>query len=90
MRLCILTSLISFLVCVLFGTPFLHLLSFLMIFLSCLLFVHVLNFPTFWEFKIIPINFVTSNNVEVTVNTCKCTDVLTVITTKDQSGDSYL
>ena len=32
----------------------------------------------------------TSNNVEVTVNTCTCTDVLTVITTKDQSDDSYL
>ena len=30
-----LPSLLSFLVCVLFGTPFLHLLSFLMIFLSC-------------------------------------------------------
>ena len=26
------------------------------------------------------------NNVEVTVNTCTCTDVFTIITTKDQSG----
>ena len=26
------------------------------------------------------------NNVEITVNTCTCTDVFTVITTKDQSG----
>ena len=32
-------SLLSFLVCVLFGTPFLHLLSFLMIFLSCRLYI---------------------------------------------------
>ena len=31
----------------------------------------------------------TVNNVEVTVNTCTCTDVLTVITTKDQSGGIY-
>ena len=30
----------------------------------------------------------TVNNVEVTVNTCTCTDVLT-ITTKDQSGGIY-
>ena len=28
----------------------------------------------------------TVNNVEVTVNTCTCTNVFTVITTKDQSG----
>ena len=27
------------------------------------------------------------NNVEVTVNTCTYTDVFTVITTKDQSGE---
>ena len=32
---------------------------------------------------------VTVNNIEVTVNTCTCTDVLTVITTKDQSGGIY-
>ena len=31
----------------------------------------------------------TVNNVEVTVNTCTCTDVFTVITTKDQSGRIY-
>ena len=29
------------------------------------------------------------NHVEVTVNTCTCTDVFTVITTKDQSGGMY-
>ena len=29
------------------------------------------------------------NNIEVTVNTCTCTDVFTVITTKDQSGGIY-
>ena len=29
------------------------------------------------------------NNIEVTVNTCTCTDVLTVITTRDQSGGIY-
>ena len=29
------------------------------------------------------------NNVEVTVNTCTCTDLFTVITTKDQSGGIY-
>ena len=28
-------------------------------------------------------------NVEVTVNTCTCTDVFTIITTKDQSGGIY-
>ena len=28
----------------------------------------------------------TVNNVEVTVNTCTCTNVFTVITTKDQLG----
>ena len=32
----------------------------------------------------------TVNNIEVTVNTCTCTDAFTVITTKDQSGgNSY-
>ena len=29
---------------------------------------------------------VTVNNIEVTVNTYTCTDVFTIITTKDQSG----
>ena len=29
------------------------------------------------------------NNVEVTVNTCTCTDVVTIITTKNQSGGIY-
>ena len=29
------------------------------------------------------------NNVEVTVNTCTCTGVFTLITTKDQSGGIY-
>ena len=29
------------------------------------------------------------NNIEVTVNTCTCTDVFTVITIKDQSGGVY-
>ena len=29
------------------------------------------------------------NFVEVTVNTCTCTDLFTVITTKDQSGGIY-
>ena len=29
------------------------------------------------------------NNIEVTVNTCTCTAVFTVITTKDQSGGIY-
>ena len=28
----------------------------------------------------------TVSNIEVTVNTCTCTDVFTIITTKDQSG----
>ena len=32
---------------------------------------------------------VTVNNIEVTVNTCTCTDMFTVITTKDQSGGIY-
>ena len=32
---------------------------------------------------------VTVNNIEVTVNTCTCTDVFTMITTKDQSGGIY-
>ena len=31
----------------------------------------------------------TVNNIEVTVNTCTCTDVFTIITTKDQSGGIY-
>ena len=31
----------------------------------------------------------TVNNIEVTVNTCTCTDVFTIITTKDQSGRIY-
>ena len=31
----------------------------------------------------------TVNNVEVTVNTCTCTNTFTVITTKDQSGGIY-
>ena len=31
----------------------------------------------------------TVNNVEVAVNTCTCTDVFTIITTKDQSGGIY-
>ena len=31
----------------------------------------------------------TVNNTEVTVNTCRCTDVFTVITMKDQSGGIY-
>ena len=29
------------------------------------------------------------NNVEVTLNTCTCTDVFTIITTKDPSGGIY-
>ena len=29
------------------------------------------------------------NNIEVTVNTCTCTDVFTIMTTKDQSGGIY-
>ena len=29
------------------------------------------------------------NNIKVTVNTCTCTNVFTVITTKDQSGGIY-
>ena len=32
---------------------------------------------------------VTVNNTEVTVNTCTCTNVFTIITTKDQSGGLY-
>ena len=32
---------------------------------------------------------VTVNNIKVTVNTCTCTDVFTVITTKDRSGGIY-
>ena len=32
---------------------------------------------------------VTVNNIQVTINTCTCTDVFTVITTKDQSGGIY-
>ena len=32
---------------------------------------------------------VTVNNIEVTINTCTCKDVFTVITTKDQSGGIY-
>ena len=32
---------------------------------------------------------VTVNNIEVAVNTCTCTDVFTIITTKDQSGGIY-
>ena len=31
----------------------------------------------------------TVNNIEVTVNTCTCTDVFTIITTKDQSDGIY-
>ena len=31
----------------------------------------------------------TVNNIEVTVNTCTCTDVFTIITTKDKSGVMY-
>ena len=31
----------------------------------------------------------TVNNIEVTINTCTCKDVFTVITTKDQSGGIY-
>ena len=31
----------------------------------------------------------TVNNIEVTVNTCTCTDVFTIITTKGQSGGIY-
>ena len=31
----------------------------------------------------------TFSSIEVTVNTCTCTDVFTVITTKDQSGGTY-
>ena len=31
----------------------------------------------------------TVNNIEVTVNTCTCTDVFTIIPTKDQSGGIY-
>ena len=31
----------------------------------------------------------TVNNTEVTVNTCTCTDVFTIIKTKDQSGGIY-
>ena len=31
----------------------------------------------------------TVNNIEVAVNTCTCTDVFTIITTKDQSGGIY-
>ena len=31
----------------------------------------------------------TVNNIEVSVNTCTCTDVFTIITTKDQSGGIY-
>ena len=31
----------------------------------------------------------TVNNTEVTVNTCTCTDVFTIITKKDQSGGIY-
>ena len=31
----------------------------------------------------------TVNNIEVTVNTCTCTEVFTVITTTDQSGGIY-
>ena len=29
------------------------------------------------------------NNIEVTGNICTCTDVFTIITTKDQSGGIY-
>ena len=32
---------------------------------------------------------VTVNNIEVTVNTCTCQDVITIITTRDQSGGIY-
>ena len=32
---------------------------------------------------------VTVNNIEVTVNTCTCTDVFIIITTKNQSGGMY-
>ena len=31
----------------------------------------------------------TVNNIEVTGNICTCTDVFTIITTKDQSGGIY-
>ena len=31
----------------------------------------------------------TVNSIEVTVNTCTCIDVFTIITTKDQSGGIY-
>ena len=31
----------------------------------------------------------TVNNIEVTVNTCTCKDVFTIVTTKDQSGGIY-
>ena len=31
----------------------------------------------------------TVNHTEVTVNTCTCTDVFTIIKTKDQSGRIY-
>ena len=31
----------------------------------------------------------TVNKIEVTVNTCTCTDVFTIITTKGQSGGIY-
>ena len=33
---------------------------------------------------------VTVNNIEVTGNICTCTDVFTIITTKDQSGGIYM
>ena len=34
-------------------------------------------------------DYSTDFKVEVTVNTCTCTDVFTIITTKDQSGGIY-
>ena len=34
-------------------------------------------------------HFAAINNIEVTINTCTCKDVFTVITTKDQSGGIY-
>ena len=35
------------------------------------------------------LHIVVCNNIEVTANTCTCTDVFTVITTKDESGGIY-
>ena len=52
--------------------------------------LHVLLVYSLLYCHTVYIHLHTVNNIEVTINTCTCTDVLTVITTKDQSGGIYM